>query len=128
MPTQLQARVRKAILLIAGVIESEGIFGDGTAFWVNGKQVGHFRDDRTLELRLTRRGISAQRARFKQDARVELRRSTSDWVRLHFRTSRDVDFVAELAEQAAEAHRPRPGVAPMPPPLGRELERRRRFH
>jgi hypothetical protein len=60
------------MLSIDGVIESPSAFGDAEAFWVNGKQVGHFREDDVLELRLTRAAISAQRARLKTDARVEL--------------------------------------------------------
>ncbi len=61
-------------------------------------------------------------------ARVDLRYSGSDWIAVVFSLSDDRAFVVELVEEAADAHRPPPGVTPKPPPTGPELERRRRFH
>jgi hypothetical protein len=128
MQQQLRRRLRTALLSIDGVLESPGIFGEGDAFWVNGKQIGHFREEDVLDLRLTRGAISAQRSRLKTDPRVELRPSSSDWLKLHFSSNADLTFVLELAEQAAQAHRAPPGVPSRPPPMGGDLERRRRFH
>ncbi len=128
MTQQLRRRLRKSLLSIDGVVESPGIFGDGDAFWVNGKQIAHFRDEDVLELRLRRRAISAQRARLKDDPRVELRAGASDWIQIHVISNADLPFILELAEQAAEAHRAPAGVSAKPPPEGRDLERRRRFH
>jgi hypothetical protein len=110
------------------VIESPGIFGEGDAFWVNGKQIAHFREEDVLELRLTKSVIQALRARLKSDPRVELRPTSSDWVKVRFGASADVPRVLELAKQAATAHRPPPGVTAKSPPIGPDLERRRRFH
>jgi hypothetical protein len=116
------------LLAIDDVVESGGAFTDDDAFWVNGKEIAHFHGDADLELRLTRTVISEQRGRLKSDPRVELRRGSSDWMRIHPTKAADLPFVLELAELAAAAHRPRPGVPAAPPPIGAALERRRRFH
>jgi hypothetical protein len=34
------------------------VFGDGRAFWVNGKQIAHFDGDDTIELRITARRLT----------------------------------------------------------------------
>lgn len=125
--TPLARRLRTAMLKIDGIIESPGIFGDGDAFWVNGKQIGNWRSDREIELRLTRPVIREHRQRLKDEPGVTLR-SSSDWVTLALESARDVSFAIELAELAAAAHRPAAGVPAKPPPLGADLERRRRFH
>ena len=116
------------MLSIEGVMESPGIFDEGDAFWVNGKQIAHFREEDVLDLRLTRGVIGAQRSRLKTDPRVDLRPGSSDWLKLHVSSNDDLAFVLELAEQAAKAHRPPHGVPSRPPPVGQDLERRRRFH
>lgn len=121
-------RVRAALLSIEGVVESPGIFGAGDAFWVNGKQIAHFGDEDALELRLTRRGISARRTALKAESRVTLRSGSSDWITVRAGATNDVELVAELAELAAAAHRPAAGTASKPPPEGPALERMRRFH
>jgi len=124
----LAQRLRKALLAIPGVVESPGVFNDADAFWINGTQIAHWRDEWTLELRLTKKVISQRRAELKQDARVQLRPGASDWIMLHFDGRDDVIFVARLAIAAAEAHRPADGTPLKPPPTGADLERRRRFH
>jgi len=120
-------RIRGALLLIAGVIESPGIFGEGDAFWVNGKQIGNRRSEHEIELRLTKAVIRTHRDRLSADGRVRLRRS-SDWVTITVAGTSDVPLVEELAELAARAHRPADGAPEKPPPVGAELARRRRFH
>jgi hypothetical protein len=120
-------KVRTALLRIDGIVESPGIFGDGDAFWVNGKQMANFIGDECIELRMGRKQISANRARLKDDPRVALRK-TSDWLGIRFERTSDVAFVAELAEITAAAYRPPPGTPPKPPPSGPQLERMRRFH
>lgn len=104
------------------------MFGHGTAFWANGKEVLHFEGSSTVEIRLTRQVIGEHRATLKADERVELRRAGGDWISVRYVCADDVEFIAELAAWATEAHRPRPGVCAKPPPTGSELERRKRFH
>jgi hypothetical protein len=126
--TTLIPRIRRELLKVDGVVESPGAFNDGDAFWVNGTHIAHFIDDGSMEVRLTRKQISANRARLKGDERVELRKSSSDWLIVRFAAPRDVAFVTELAEIAAAAHRAPVRTTPKAPPTGAALERRRRFH
>ena len=58
--TRSRAGFRQAVLAMDGVQEGESVFSEGTAFWVNGKQVAHFMDDGCMEIRLTKAEISAQ--------------------------------------------------------------------
>jgi hypothetical protein len=104
------------------------MFGHGTAFWVNGKEIAHFEADALIEIRLTRVVIRERRAALKEDSRVVLRPSGTDWITVRFKTPDDVDFVSELVSRAEEAHRSSPGTSPRPPPTGADLERRKRFH
>jgi hypothetical protein len=122
------ADVWKALAKVDGFAEGSSIFSDDDAdlaYFVNGTQVANPFDG-GIELRLTRKVISAHRPRLKEDPRVTLRRSGSDW--LGVAIDADLAFVLELAELAAEAHRPPPGVTAKPPPTGADLARRRKFH
>ncbi|MEX2227035.1 MAG: luciferase family protein [Dehalococcoidia bacterium] len=124
----LQKRIRGSLLAIDGMIESEGAFGHGQAFWVNGKQVAHFDGSDTIELRITRAVFSEHRDRLKGDARVMRHSASSDWIDVRFSAGGDVALVIELAELAAAAHRAARGTTPKPPPEGADLARRKRFH
>ena len=125
--TPLASRLRKAMLKIDGVVESPGIFGEGDAFWVNGKQMANFIAEDRIEIRMTRREISARRDALRGDPRVTLRGS-SDWVSVRFVTANDLSFVTDLAEAAASVYRAPSGTTPAPPPEGAKLARMRRFH
>ena len=120
--------LRSALCAISGVVESDSMFKDDLAYWVNGKEIAHFESDSVIEIRLTRSVISTNRFDLRSDQRVDLPRSGSDWIEVLFTTSQDRDFVLELVELAAAAHRAPPSVTPAQPPTGTELERRRRFH
>ena len=124
----ITSKARKILLATPQVMESGGTFTDGDAYWVNGKEIAHFHGDADVELRLTRGLISEQRSRLKSDPRIQLRPGTSDWITIHLAKTAAVAMLAELAEMAAAAHRPAPGTAAAPPPVGAALERRRRFH
>jgi hypothetical protein len=113
---------------IGGVAEGDSAFKDGTGFWVNGTEIAHFDGPNAIDLRLTRAEIRARRAVLRDNPRVTLRASSSDWLTVEVSTPADEDFVLELAEIAAAAHRPRDGSAPQLPPTGAALARRRRFH
>ena len=121
----------KAIGALDGVDLGFDVFGaeeSDEAHWVNGKQLSHVVDDERIELRVTRQVISRERARLKADARVELRKSSSDWITVAVRKPADVALAVELASMAAEQYRPPDGVPSKPPPTGADLDRRRRFH
>jgi len=124
---ELEGRIRKALRAIEGVLESPGTFSEDDAYWVNGKEIAHLHDG-NLELRVTRRLFSANRERLRADPRIQRRTPSSDWITIRCASPRDLVIVRELAEMAAAAHRPPPGVPAELPPIGAELERRRRFH
>jgi hypothetical protein len=95
---------------------------------VHGKEIAHFEARELIEIRLTRSVIRERRDVLKADSRIDLRYSGSDWIMVRFSLPDDMDFVLDLVETAAAAHRPPPGVTTNPPPTGPDLERRRRFH
>ncbi len=121
-------RLREQIAVLPGVVEGESAFGPGVAYWVDGREVAHFHGDAELELRLTRRQISALRPRLRADDRVLLRKGTSDWLAVSLADESAAELAVELAMLAVQAHLPPDGVALREPPTGADLERRRRFH
>lgn len=126
--TGLRARLAAQLREIPGVVESESAFAQGSAFWVNGKEIAHFEDEDRIDVRLTKGVIRERRPALKTDERVTLRPSGADWLSVRCRSREDLGFVVELVRAAELAHRPAEGMAAKPPPQGRELERRRRFH
>jgi hypothetical protein len=113
---------------IDGVVEGESAFKDGQGFWAGGKEIAHFEGEHAIDLRLTKPEIRARRAELRADPRVTLRPGSSDWLTIEFASATDEDFVCELAQAAAAAHRPADGTSSRPPPTGAALARRRRFH
>ena len=120
--------LRDAVAALDDVVESPSMFKGDLAYWVDGKEIAHFEDEDLIEIRLTRSGVRERRDALRDDPRVELRYSGSDWIAVHFSLPADAGFVLELVEAAAVAHRPPDGVPAEPPPTGSDLERRRRFH
>ena len=111
---------------VEGVAVGDGAFGPGPALWVGRREVAHFDDDRTLDVRLTKAEIRERRDELKADERVTLRRSTSDWIEVAIPSEDDEQWAMTLVMTAVRANRP---TAPAGlPPTGAELERRRRFH
>jgi hypothetical protein len=124
----LDRRLHQLLTKVPGVMVGGSMFGHGDAFWVNGKEIAHFEADHVIEVRLTKTAIGERRPELKADTRVVLRPSGADWITVQIAGPGDIGFVVGLVEVAEEAHRPPEGVAAKPPPTGRELERRRRFH
>ena len=128
MSTSLRREIASCIMSVDGVTLSPSGLGDADAYWVNGKEIAHFDESTVIDLRLTRTAIRARRPELKADPRVELRPSTSDWLELRVRGRDDLQWLRSLVEVAAQAHRAPGGEVPKEPPVGAELERRRRFH
>lgn len=105
---------------------SEGAFGDGAAVWVGKREVAHFDDESTLDVRLTKPLIRAYRSEFRQDERVRLRSGSSDWLEVRITNEADMNFALQLVREAVQANLPT--APPGSPPSGAELARRRRFH
>jgi Family of unknown function (DUF5519) len=124
----LAGRLADALCRIDGVTESDSVFKDDLAFWVNGTEIAHFESENAIDVRLTRAGIRARRAALRADPRVTLRSGSSDWLTAELGSARDLELVVGLVEAAAAAHRPADGAPGRPPPAGPELARRRRFH
>jgi hypothetical protein len=122
------AALRRRLEAIPGVAVGESMFGHGTAYWVNGKEIAHFEAEGDIEVRLTRPVIGERRRTLEADHRVRLRPSGADWITVRFDATADLNFVVELVTAAEHAHRPAPGVKAKPPPTGADLERRRRCH
>jgi hypothetical protein len=122
------AALPPALLALQGAEESESMFGPGPALWVDGKEVCHRDAGGRFDVRLTRAAIREQRERLRQDPRVHLRRSGSDWIQVEVGSADDEGLLVELVGIAVAAHRPPAGVMPAPPPTGAALAARRRFH
>jgi len=121
-------KLAQRIAELPGIVVSDSMFGHGDAYWANGKEIAHFEGDGVIEVRLTRAVIKDRRAALKADPRVTLRPSGADWMEVTFATPADEAFVIELVATAEAAHRAPPGTMTKPPPTGRDLARRRRFH
>ncbi len=50
----LASLLREAIARLDGVTESESMFKDDFAYWVNGTEVAHFDTGQIIDIRLTR--------------------------------------------------------------------------
>ena len=111
---------------IAGASLGEGAFTRGAAIWVGRREVAHLDGRNEIDIRLTRNVIRERRAALREDARVELRAGTSDWIRMRVQSAADLDDAYALVRDAVAANLPT--APPGAPPSGADLERRRRFH
>ena len=109
---------------MAGAERGEGAFAPGPALWVGRREVAHIDGDGALDIRLTRREISARRAALRVTPGVVLK-AGSDWLELDLAVA-DEGLARHLLLAAVAAN-----MASAPPgglPMGADLERRRRFH
>jgi hypothetical protein len=120
--------LRTRLARIEGVVESDSAYKTSLAYWVNGTEILHFENEAEVDIRLTRTAIRERRPQLRADHRVTLRASGSDWLTVRIFEPADEDFVVELAEAAAAAHRERGGGLAAAPPTGPDLARRRRWH
>ena len=120
--------LRTRLARIDGVVESDSAFKTSLAYWVNGTEILHFENESVVDIRLTRTAIRERRPQLRADHRVTLRPSGSDWLTVRIDEPADEDFVVELAEVAAAAHRACDKGLAAAPPAGPDLARRRRWH
>lgn len=114
------------LAVVDDVTIAEGAFRAGPALWVGSREIAHFDQDTTLDLRLTKSSIRSQRQALENDPRVALRKHQSDWIALSIEPDNDVKWARAMVAAAVGANR---ATAPSgPPPEGAELARRRRFH
>jgi len=100
------ARFFRRCAAIDGVVLGEGAFSPGPALWVGRREVAHVDHDGILDVRLTRAVIREMRAELRDDPRVHLRRSTSDWVGLELISDADEGWAFGLVEAAVSANPP----------------------
>jgi hypothetical protein len=79
--------------------------GHGAALWLGKVEVGHCHKDQA-DIRLTRQVVRELGDELRGDARIDLRRSGSDWILVRLRRSADVDRALELLRRAIRANRP----------------------
>jgi hypothetical protein len=99
---------------VDGVMLGESAFGGGPALWVNAKQITNEIDADTVEVRVGRKHMKPNG--------LMPHTKTSDWCVVPAKHTKQL---AELIELAASQHRV---DAPLPPPTGADMERRKRFH
>jgi hypothetical protein len=109
-----------------GAVISAGAFSPGPAVWVGRREVAHGEDDRTLDVRLTKKVIRGRRSGLQGDPRIAFRSSSSDWLEVRVQSPADVEFAVSLVRDAIAANLD--GAPAGSPPTGTELRRRKRFH
>lgn len=123
---RVQSEFMERCSAIDGAALGEGAFSPGPAIWVGKREIAHFDDEWSLDVRLTKALIRQRRQELKDDPRVSLRRSGSDWIEVRTQSESDLTFALTLVRDAVEANLPT--AAPGLPPAGKDLARRRRFH
>src|SRR3954447_6376056 len=89
-----------------GAAIGEGAFSPGSALWVGKREVAHFDDERTLDIRLTKAEIRRRRNELNSDERITLRSSSSDWLECSIKSDDDVEWAVSLVVAAVEANKP----------------------
>ena len=78
--------------------------GHSEALWLGKVEVAHCHNDQA-DIRLTRQVVRELGDELRGDARIDLRRSGSDWILVRLRRSPDVDRALELVRRAIRATR-----------------------
>ena len=78
--------------------------GHTTALWLGKVEVGHCHKEHA-DIRLTKEAVRALGDELRGDARIDLRRSGSDWILVRLRRTADVDRALELLRRAVRATR-----------------------
>jgi hypothetical protein len=78
--------------------------GHDEALWLGKVEIAHCHKDQA-DIRLTRQVVRDLGDELRGDARIDLRRSGSDWILVRLRRSADVDRALELVRRAIRATR-----------------------
>lgn len=78
--------------------------GHGEALWLGKVELAHCHNDQA-DIRLTRQVVRDLGDELRGDARIDLRRSGSDWILVRLRRGADVDRALELVRRAIRATR-----------------------
>jgi hypothetical protein len=78
--------------------------GHGEALWLGKVEIGHCHNGQA-DIRLTRQVVRDLGDELRGDARIDLRRSGSDWILVRLRRGADVDRALELLRRAVRATR-----------------------
>lgn len=90
---------------LRGVSVRESKFrGHGQALWLGKVELGHCHNDQA-DIRLTREVVRELGDELRGDARIDLRRSGSDWILVRLRRTADVDRALDLLRRAIRATR-----------------------
>jgi hypothetical protein len=100
----LADRLYEALLAERGVEERKSRFSDRQALWVDGMEFVHMHG-RDASIRLTRKTISAERARLRSDPRVAI--EGPDWILVRLARADDLALAIELGRAAVAATRGR---------------------
>jgi hypothetical protein len=76
--------------------------GHETALWLGSREIAHCHNGQA-DIRLTREVVRELGVELRSDARIDLRRSGSDWILVRLRRQADVDRALELLRRAARA-------------------------
>jgi hypothetical protein len=90
---------------VRGVTTRQSKFrGHSAALWLGKVELAHCHNDQA-DIRFTRGVVRELRDELRGDARIDLRRSGSDWILVRLRRSADVDRALELLRRAVRATR-----------------------
>ena len=76
--------------------------GHTTALWLGSREIAHCHNGQA-DIRLTRELVGELGIELRTDARIDLRRSGSDWILVRLRRQADVDRALELLRRAMRA-------------------------
>jgi hypothetical protein len=90
---------------LRGVTVRQSRFGGHSmALWLGKVEIAHCHNDQA-DIRLTRQVVRDLGNELRGDARIDRRRSGSDWILVRLRRSADVDRALELVRRAIRATR-----------------------
>jgi len=76
--------------------------GHTVALWLGSREIAHCHNGQA-DIRLTREVVRELGVELRSDARIDLRRSGSDWILVRLRRQADVDRALELLRRAVRA-------------------------